>query len=150
MTAPSGGLAPRVGLLRTTWCNVTGPPLPSPVGSTVSVPLAIAPPRFGPVTTVLPSSVLAAAFVWVLPSQPAPGRPPVRRRTVNLPPPSAITWAPTLPSGVVPSYSPWTAKSGPASFSLVYAGLGFFLAGSFFRSEEHTSELQSRVDLVCR
>src|SRR5690606_3578353 len=40
-------------------------------------------------------------------------------------------------------------KGGPAKAAVVSSGLSGVISGSSIRSEEHTSELQSRENLVC-
>src|SRR5699024_12322148 len=44
------------------------------------------------------------------------------------------------------------AKENPGTLNFASSGSGtsIHMAGELFRSEEHTSELQSRFDLVCR
>src|SRR5947209_8636508 len=64
----------------------------------------------------LHASHLTRVFV----SQPAPGRPPPRKYTSNLPSPFATTWAAYLPLPFTsPSYSPCTLKSGSDAANLV-------------------------------
>src|SRR5581483_11745540 len=71
--APSGGLAPSVGLLRMTWSRLNSVPLSV---LPASLPSAIVPPQPLPEKVVLPSSILAVALILVLASQPSPGSPP--------------------------------------------------------------------------
>src|SRR5262245_45317602 len=102
--AASGGFIPSVGLFRTTWLSANASP--SPV-LPVNFEPRTSPVQPLPSTVVLPSVVLPDALIFVLPSQPEPGRPPGRNSTVNLPSPSAMTWAASLPLPLIsPTYSP--------------------------------------------
>src|SRR5262249_15928743 len=84
-TAPAGGLAPSVGLWRTTWSRVKASPsavLPVNVGLLSRTHLPVQPLPPGGCRTVLRPrslSVAAGTFTFVFPSQPAPGSPPGRK-----------------------------------------------------------------------
>src|SRR2546422_4542772 len=66
------------------------------------------------------------------------GSPPLTETFFNLPPAEKpIHW----PSG---------EKKGPVAFSVPGIATGPFFSPDGQRSEEHTSELQSRLHLVCR
>src|SRR5262249_54472106 len=87
-TAFSGGLAPRVGLLRSTRFRSKASPsslLP------VSLPPSKEPVHLPFVSDASLSFVVASHFTRVFASQPAPGRPPPRKYTSNLPSPFATT-----------------------------------------------------------
>src|SRR5690625_5607374 len=65
----------------------------------------------------------------------------------------AVGWGANLPrrvSSIVPATARGVAHTGPAERSVRTVAVCPGAGDSFVRSEEHTSELQSRGHLVCR
>src|SRR5256885_10644381 len=62
---------------------------------------------------------------------------------------SAIAWHPLASTGPEPGILP-RARCGSEKFERRACGVGFRVASPDARSEEHTSELQSPCNLVCR
>src|SRR5690242_21415343 len=62
----------------------------------------------------------------------------------------AISRVAVVPQGGSTIYIYLASKSGPASGDASTADTDVFKANTAIRSEEHTSELQSHVNLVCR
>src|SRR5206468_12713643 len=90
-------------------------------------------------------------FIFFLMIRPPPRPPLFPYTTLFRSLPSARSMPPCLRARAITARERRSLRTGqPAAMNSVGSGRGYWLPSNMLRSEEHTSELQSRSDLVCR